>query len=149
MTMNDFYEDVERPRGGRWVRTEDFSSKGDRIGGTLRSIEVIDRRNPEGDIVVGRKSGKPRKVYRVVFEVPAEKRDGDEDDGLRNWDANEAGQTAIRDAYKAAGTKELIGGQFTARVVAEAPDKWSQATYQAKFEPPAPTVDLADNNDDW
>lgn len=151
MTMNDFYADVERPVGGRWVKTAEFSTKGQRIGGTLIGIELRPRTDPEGNVVVGRKSGQPRKIYRVTFEVPKETRDGSEDDGIRIWDANEAGQTAIRTAYQQAGTKELIGGQFSARVVAEAPDSFSQATYQAKFEPAPKTVELpdADTDEDW
>jgi hypothetical protein len=151
-TMNDFYEDVERPVGGRWVKRDDFSTKGQRIDGTLRGIEVRPRTDPEGNVVVGRKSGQPRKIYRVTFEVPAGQRDGSEDDGLRIWDANEAGQTAIRTAYQHAGTKELIGGKFSARIVADAPDSFSQATYQAKFEAAPKTVELpdADTDDgDW
>jgi hypothetical protein len=150
---NDFYEDVERPRGGRWVKSADFSTKGQKIGGTLVGIEVRQRTDPEGNVVVGRKSGQPRKIYRVTFEIPAAKRDGDEDDGLRIWDANEAGQTAISDAYKAVGTKELIGGKFEAVVTADAPDSFSQATYKARFEKAPKTVELdddpfADNDDE-
>lgn len=144
---NDFYEDVERPVGGRWVKKEDFSAKGDKIEGTLVGIEVRQRTDPEGNVVLGRKSGQPRKIYRVTFEVPAAKRDGDEDDGLRIWDANEAGQTAIREAYKAVGTKELIGGKFGAIVTAEAPDSFSQATYKAKFEAAPKNVVELDEED--
>ena len=110
-----------------------------------REGEVRQRTDPEGNVVLGRKSGQPRKVYRVTFEVPQAKREGDEDDGLRIWDANEAGQTAIREAYKAAGTKELIGGRFAAVVTADAPDSFSQATYKAKFEPAPKTVELDDD----
>jgi hypothetical protein len=150
---NDFIADLDRPVGGRWIKKDEFTSKGQRIGGTLVSIEVRPRTDPEGNIVVGRKSGQPRKVYRVKFEVPKETRDGSEDDGLRIWDANEAGQNAIRTAYQQAGTKELIGGQFSARVTAEAPDSFSQATYQAKFEPAPKTLPSeldADTDDgDW
>lgn len=148
---NEFVQELERPRGGKFVKYDDFKEKGQRIAGTLLGIEPRDRTTPEGDIVLGRKSGKPRKVYWVSFEVPADQRTDVDDDGLRIWEANEAGQTAIRDAYKAAGTKELIGGKFSARVVAEAPDSFSQATYQAKFEPAPKTVDLPDvaGDDDW
>jgi hypothetical protein len=145
---NDFIQDLERPRGGTWVTKDGgFSKKGDRIGGTLLSIEVRDRTDPAGDVVLGRKSGKARKIYRVMFEAPTAERTGPDDDGIRIWDANEAGQTAVRDAYKAAGTKELIGGQFSARIVADAPDSYSQATYQAKFEPAPKTVELPDTDD--
>jgi hypothetical protein len=149
---NDFIAELDRPVGGRWVKTADFSTKGQRIGGTLHNIEVRPRTDPEGNIVVGRKSGQPRKIFRVTFEVPKETRDGEDDDGLRIWDANEAGQTAIRSAYQQAGTKELIGGKFSARIVADAPDSFSQATYQAKFEAAPKTVELpdADTDDgDW
>jgi hypothetical protein len=139
--MQEFYEDVERPRGGRWVKLHE---KGDRLDGKLLAIEVRDRTDPEGNVVLGRKSGKARKIYRVTVEV--DKREDAEDDGLRIWDANEAGQASIRDAYKAAGTKELIGGRFAAVVTADAPDSFSQATYKAKFEPPAKTVELPDDD---
>lgn len=147
---NDFLADLDRPRGGRWVKKDDFSAKGDKISGLLREIDIRDRTDPEGNVVLGRKSGKARKIYRVTFEVPAVERDGAEDDGIRIWDANEAGQTAVRDAVKKAGTKELIGGQFRARVKAEAPDSFSQATYEVEFTPPAKTVELPDTDgDDW
>lgn len=147
MTMQDFYEDVERPRGGTWVK---LANKGDRLDGTLRDISVRDRTDPEGNPVLGRKSGKARKIYRVVVEIPDDQRHGPDDDGLRNWDANEAGQQAIRDAYKAVGTKELIGGRFAVAVTQEAPNSMSQAAYRVKFEPPAPsaTVDLPDDGPD-
>ena len=147
---SDFYEDVERPRGGKWVQFNDFKEKGQKIEGTLVSIEVRPRINPKnGEVIRGQKSGKPRRVYRVTFEVPADKRDGTDDDGLRIWDANEAGQIAIRDAYKAVGTKELIGGRFAAVIVAAAEDDYSQATYKAKFEaaPKTATVELDDTDD--
>lgn len=146
---NDFIEDLERPRGGTFVKYDDFKDKGQRIAGTLRNIEIRDRTNPDdGSVVLGRKSGKPRKVYQVTFEVPDDERRDEDDNGLRIWEANEAGQTAIRDAVKAAGTKELIGGKFTARVKAPAPDKFSQATYEAKFEPAPKTLPAELDNDD-
>lgn len=142
MSMQDFYNDVERPRGGRWVK---LKNKGDRLDGKLVSIEVMNRTDPEGNVVLGRKSLQPRKIYRVIVEVPAEQREGQDDNGLRIWDANEAGQSAVQDAYKAAGTKELIGGRFAVAVTAEAPDSFSQATFKAKFDPPAPSkVELDD-----
>lgn len=148
---NDFIQDLERPRGGRWVKKDDFSKKGDTISGVLREIEIRDRTDPEGNVVLGRKSGKARRIYRVTFEVPVTEREGAEDDGIRIWDANEAGQTAIRDAYKAAGTKELIGGKFSARVSADAASSYEQATYQAKFEAAPKVVELpdTDDGDDW
>lgn len=141
MSMQDFYNDVERPRGGRWVK---LKNKGDRLDGTLVSIEVRDRTDPKGNLVLARKSGQPRKIYRVTVEVPAEQREDTDDNGIRIWDANEAGQNAIRDAYADAGTKELIGGRFAVRVDAEAEDEYSQATFKAKFDPPAAKVELDD-----
>lgn len=142
MSMQDFYNDVERPRGGRWVK---LKNKGDRLDGTLVSIEVKNRTDPEGNVVLARKSQQPRKIYRVTVEIPAEQREGQDDTGLRIWDANEAGQTAVQDAYKTAGTKELIGGRFAVAVTAEAEDSYSQATFKAKFDPPTPAkVELDD-----
>lgn len=146
---NDFIQDLNRPRGGQWVTKDGgFSKTGDKIGGTLVSIDFLDRTDPEGNVVLGRKSGKARKIYRVRFEVPADQRVDADDDGLRIWDANEAGQTAVRDAVKKAGTNELIGGKFRARVKAQAPDSFSQAIYEAEFEPAPKKVDLPDG-DDW
>lgn len=145
---NDFLEDLERPRGGTYVKHDDFKEKGQRIGGILRGVEVRDRTTPDGEVVLGRKSGKPRKVYRITFEVPADQRRDSDDDGLRIWEANEAGQTAVRDAVKAAGTNELVGGKFQAAVIAPAPDSFSQALYKAKFEPAPKTVDLPVDDDD-
>lgn len=143
MSMQDFYNDVERPRGGRWVK---LTHKGDRLDGKLVSIEVKPRTDPEGNVVLARKSQQPRKIYRVIVEVPDGQREGQDDNGVRIWDANEAGQNAVQDAYKAAGTKELIGGRFAVAVTAEAEDSYSQAQFKAQFEPPAPAkVELDDD----
>lgn len=145
---SDLIQDLERPRGGRWVKTPDFSEKGQRIGGILRNITIEDRTDDKNNVVYVRGTDRARKVYRVIFQVPANERDGDSDEGLRIWDAPETGQSAIRDAVKAAGTNELIGAAFKARIVEAKPTEYSQATYEVKFEPAPKTVNLPIEDDE-
>lgn len=141
---NSVYEDLERPRGGQWVK---LKAKGDTFEGTLVSIEVRDRTDPEGNVVLSRKTQKPRRIYRVTVQIMP---DGPDDEGYRIFDGNESAQTAIQAAYKAVGTRELIGGNFKIQITAEAPSEYTQATYRAKFDPPAPstTVDLPDTEEE-
>ena len=134
MSISDFIDDAERS-GGKWFKC---FNEGDTIDGELVNIDVIERRDPNGQVTISKKSGKARKVYRITFKVTPEDTD---DDGLRVWDANESAQIAIRDAYKKVGTKELIGGRIKIRVT-ESATRDTQATYQARFEAAPKKVEL-------
>ena len=141
MIDEEFFNNAERPRGGRWIKLQ---KKGDRVDGTLISIEAKPRTDPDGNPVLSRKTQQPRKIYRVAIQTTL--KEDDDDTGIRYWDANEAGKTALEDAYHAAGTRNLVGGRVAVAVAADPPDSFSQATYRVKFEPPAakpePVADL-------
>lgn len=108
---------------------------GDKVVGTLIDAEMINRTDPDGNVVLGKKSGKPRKVARLRIQTDA--RDDADDDGLRIWDANEAGQSALREIAPLE-----IGSLIAVQVTAAAPDKWSQCTYKATAKPAPKTVSL-------
>lgn len=133
----DIFEDLEKVTAGKWVKLQ---NKGDRLDGILVGFEKRERTDPEGNTVYVRGSNgtKARYIYRMVVEIPEELREGPEDDGLRNFDANEVAQNAIKAAYKAAGTRDLIGGRFVIMLTEEAPNAMSWGKYKAKFEPPKP-----------
>ncbi len=135
-------EETDRS-GGRWVK---LNEPGDRIAGTL--VGAIDtqkiRTDPENNPVLSRKTGVPRKVYGIVVRVDESEREDSDDDLLRRFNANEAAQWAIKDAWKLARTNGLTsenGAKFLLEMTAQAPDKFSQAEYRAKFaagDQPAP-----------
>ena len=137
MTFDDINDELSAPRGGRWVKLAD---KGDKVTGELLSIEMLNRTDPEGNLVLGKKSGKPRRIARVRIQTD----DTSDDDGVRIFDANEAAQEALRDCIAKDGRLQP-GGTITIAVTAAPRDKWSQATYGARFKPgKAKTVDLDD-----
>jgi len=134
MAFDDFYSDAQN-RGGTWVKVKEA---GEKVVGTIVDIEIRDRRDMEGVVVVGKKSGKPRKEYVVTFEV--DDRDNDDDDGTRKMSLNESGQTAFIAAYKAAGGGDIAGARFAFQCTATAPDKFSQASYACSIKKGAKRV---------
>ena len=127
MSFDDFNDLMSQPRGGRWVK---LSEPGDKLIGELVSIEMLNRTDPEGNVVLGKKSGKPRRIARIRIQTD----DTDDDDGVRIFDANESAQDALRDCIAKDGRLEP-GGTLAIAVAAAPKDKWSQATYTAKFKP--------------
>jgi hypothetical protein len=134
MAFDQFYADAES-RGGSWVKVKEA---GDRAVGTIVDIDIRDRRDMEGNVVIGKKSGKPRKEYVVTYEV--DDRDGPDDDGIRKLSLNESGQSAFVAAYKAAGGGDISGARFALQVTAGAPDKFSQASYACSIKKGAKPV---------
>ena len=134
MAINDFNTWIDTPRGGRWVK---LTNPGDKLVGELVDIDLINRTTPDGEVVLGKKSGKPRKVARVTLRVNPE---DDTDDGIRIFDANENAQNALR----AVGRLEA-GGTLAIAIDQAAADKFSQATYRCQFKPAAPVINLADD----
>lgn len=132
MAINDFNDWADTPRGGRWVK---LVNPGDILKGELVDIDLINRTTPDGEVVLGKKSGKPRKVARVTVRVQPE---DDTDDGIRIFDANEAAQTALRSV----GRLEA-GGIIAIAIDQPAADKFSQATYRCQFK--GTTRNLADD----
>jgi len=130
--------------GGKWAK---LATKGDKIAGELVSIDKRQRRTPEGDIVVGKKSGEPRTEWVITVRVPADQHEDADDDGLRKYGANEGAQRAVKEAIKRAGIKsadELVGCQFALAVAKEAEGKFEQHDYVAQVKPgtPKPKADV-------
>ena len=140
--MTDFYDDVARS-GGSWVK---LNEKGDTISGVVMSIDVLERTDPEGNVVKSRKTDKPRKIYRLRFVIPEAERDGGDDDGIRIFDANESAKSAIIRAFKECGESEVEGLDFWLKVSAERETPMSQLGYEAKFKKGAglPAAAVAD-----
>lgn len=104
--------------------------------GTLTGIVVdVDTRDKtfEGQVVVSRKTGKPRKSR--VFTLITDLRDDsiEDDAGLRKFDANEGAYFAIIDAIKEAKTTAEIGDTLAIKVTDDPPTTTSQAEYKAKW----------------
>lgn len=135
MALSDFYDDANRPRGGKWVK---LAEVGDKIVGTVIDIEIRDRRDLDGNVVLSRKTGKARKEYVVVLEV--DETDGPDDDGIRKVSCNESAQTAIIDAFRKAGGGDIAGARFALQVTVAAADKFSQASYAASIKKAAKPV---------
>lgn len=132
MAFDDFKKAADS-RGGTWVK---LTEVGDSFVGELVDIEVRDRRDMDGNPVLGKKSGQVRKEYKVVFRVPTSQREDADDDGIRNFAANESAQRAIDEAYKACGKDaQLDGARIAVQLVEAAADKFSQAGYTAQIKP--------------
>lgn len=121
MSIDELNEELSKPVGGRWVKLKEV---GDKVVGTLLDAEMRDRTDPDGNVVLGKKSGKPRRICRLRIQTD-ERLDSD-DDGIRVFDANEAGITALRDIAPLE-----IGSLVAIQVTEAAPDPYSQATYKA------------------
>lgn len=140
MAFEDFKAAADS-RGGKWTKLAD---RGDTLVGELVDIEVRDKRDMEGAVVLGKKSGKPRQEYIVTYRVAASERVDADDDGIRKFAANESAQRAIDEAYKAAGKgAELDGAKIAISLVEPAEDKFSQAGYTAQIKPAAKKVAAA------
>ena len=136
--LDELNAELSKPRGGKWVKLTDV---GDKVVGTLLDAEVLNRTDPEGVVVLGKKSGKPRKIARL--RIQTDDRVDADDDGIRIFDANEAGQTALREIAPLE-----IGALIAVQVTVAAPDKWSQATYKATAKPAPKKVDIPAADDD-
>lgn len=132
MLDDDIREDLEKVSGKKWAK---LAKKGDRLEGELRGVEKKVRLNLEDEIVYKRGTSEPRHIYRVVVEVPEAEREGPDDDGLRNWDANEVGQSAFKAAYRPVKHLDLDGAHISIVVTKEAPNAMSWAEYKVKIEP--------------
>lgn len=119
--------------GGRWMKIE---TVGDQLVGTLVHIDLDkNRTDPDGNVILSKKTGQPRKVFGLLVQTDL-REDGD-DDGKRRYDANEAAQWAILDAFKAWRKEnpsgDVTGCEFYLRATEPAKDKFSQMSYKAKF----------------
>lgn len=119
--------------GGKWVKLEKV---GDTLTGVILEIDTEkDRTDPNGNVVISKKSGKPRKVFGLL--VQTDERVDSDDDGKRRFDANESAQYAILDAFKEWRKDNPTGGvegcKFFLKVAEDRKDSYSQFGYKAKF----------------
>jgi hypothetical protein len=135
MSIDQLNADLTRPRGGRWVKLTD---PGDKIVGTLVDAEMTERRDLDGNVVLGKKSGKPRMIARL--RIQTDERSDADDDGVRIFDGNEAAQQALREVAPL-----TIGSLIAVWVTEAAPDKWSQATFKASQKAAPKKVDMPDD----
>jgi hypothetical protein len=123
----------QAPTGGRWVKLK-FTTD-EPVEGTILGVELRDRTDPQGNVVYKKGTQTARKEF--VFTLQTGESDGAEDDGIRKFSANENMTSAIRAAEAAAGAKLAEGGLLKVGVKADPVDQWSQATYLARYTPPA------------
>ena len=127
--LNELNEDVARSGGG-WFKLNRVEH------GTLKGIVVdIETREKtfEGNVVLSRKTGKPR--LERVFTLITDLRDPDIDDdnGIRKFGANEGAYFAILDAVKDAKATAEVGDTLEIKVTADPATSTSQAEYKARW----------------
>lgn len=141
MTISAWAE--QAPSGGRWVKLKATTDAP--VEGTILAVELRDRTDPQGNVVYKKGTQTPRKEF--VFTLQTGESDGQDDDGVRKFSANESMAGAIRQAENASGQKLEVGGLLKVGVKADPVDQWSQATYVARYTPPAPASPVADLDD--
>lgn len=132
----DALNDEIASSGGSWVKL--ISSDDAPVEGTIIEFEKRDRRTPQGEVVLSKKTGKPRIEW--VFTLQTDRRDDDDDDGIRKLSCNESLRFTIADAIRDAGKPAEVGGTLKVGFVSR-DDEYSQAVYQAKYTPPVKTID--------
>jgi len=137
--MLDQLNEAAEAAGAGWIKL--FEKEHGTIDGEVLDFEIRDRRDPDGNIVIGKKSGVARKVWTFTLRI-----DGEEEP--KRFDANEAAQSAIAKALKDCGQKAKKGDRLKIRVTEDAPDKFSQATYKAIWTPGAAPLDVPTGADD-
>lgn len=135
--MSDLDTYVDR-QGGRYVkiktkRTEDTGKSiiVREVDGVLVDHYMRDRMY-EGEVVLARSTGQPRRELVIVYRVDPDPKIED-DDGLRKIALNESGTRAVADVHKK--TRLEPGGRIQIKVTKEAEKKNDQDTYACKFTP--------------
>lgn len=141
MSISAWAEQV--PSGGRWVKLK--ATTDEPVEGTILGVEKRERTDPQGNVVYKRGTQTARVEY--VFTLQTGESDGGEDDGIRKFSANESMVRAIQDAERDAGAKLDEGGLLKVGVKADPADAFSQATYVARYTPPAAAPKVADLHD--
>lgn len=136
--------------GGSWVKLND-KNEHPPVEGEIVDFEIRDRTDMNGDIVYKKGTTTARKEWVITLRVDDSLIDDPNDDGLRKLSLNESGQRAVAAAIKEAGVAAETGGVLKIGVAENAPDKFSQATYRARYTPPAkplaiPADDTADDD---
>lgn len=123
--------------GGKWFK---LRTKADGVlKGTILDLSVRGK-TFEGQPVLNRKTGEQRQ--EVVVTLQTDLREDAEDDGIRNFGANEAAQRALAEAKRQAGAPLAVGGTLAITVEADPANDREQATYRAQYQPPSPANDL-------
>lgn len=138
MSLSELNEAV-RSAGGAWVALKE---KGDKVRGTIVDFEQREA-TFEGQVIVSRKTGKPRYEWVFVVTVPDEDLTGPEDDGLRKFSLREAGQRAVIKALKKADCEAEIGGFLQIAVVADKESSTSQPEFGASYGAPSKPLNLS------
>ncbi len=141
--MLDTLNDAADAAGAGWIKLH--NKEHGTIDGEVLDFEIRDRRTPDGDVVLSRKTGNPRKVWTFTLKI-----EGDEEP--KRWDANESAQRAIAKALKDCGKKAAKGDRLKVRVTADPADSYSQADYEAVWTPVAAPLGVpaaTDDGDPW
>lgn len=141
--MLDQLNDEIASFGGEWVKLN--RKEHGALEGEIVDVEVRDK-SFEGQVVLSRKSGLPRKEWVVTLRIAEGERDGDDDDGIRKISLNESGQRAFAAAVKASKAKVEAGGTLKIAVREDPATDREQADYIARYTPPAKTIDLPDTD---
>lgn len=133
MSFADTLNQQSEHRGGKWIN---LTTSGEAIIGELIDIEERDK-TWKGTVVLGSKSGKPRKEWVITLRVdPVD----DDDDGLRKLAAAEGLQWAILDHLRDNGVKfpSTWGGRLAIGVVKGKPDETTQVEeWSIRYSPPS------------
>lgn len=135
--------DAVRSSGGEWVSLKE---KGDKVRGTIVDFEQREA-TFEGQVILSRKTGKPRVEWVFLVTVPEEDLSGPEDDGMRKFSLRESGQRAVINALKKADCEAEIGGYLEVGVVADKPTSTSQPEFSARYTEPAKPLNLTAKQD--
>lgn len=131
-TTLDALNQAAETMGGRWLklnRVEHGVVEGDLVDFEIRPKTF------EGAPVLSRKTGEQRSEWVLTLRV--DDAEDDEDDRLRKLSLNEAGQRALANAIKESKAKAETGGRVKIRVIEDPETSTQQATYQARYTPPA------------
>jgi hypothetical protein len=125
------------------IKSEWFAFKeiGDKISWKLVNMEVRDQHTPTGVVVLGSKTGKPRKEWVVTG--------ADQDGTIRKCALKEGAQRAVTDARDKAGAKQFeAGGLLELECTGKSSDDiYAYKEYTATYTPPQKAFNL-DTNDD-
>lgn len=144
----DTLNDAVNSMGGSWYKLFD-KDEHQPIEGEILDFTERDRTDPDGNVVFKKGTSNPRKEWVFVLKTDLRDPERDDDDGTRNVSFNESAQRAIAKAIKESGAKATVGGRLKVGVKANAPDKFSQAEYQAKYTPGAKTIDVPVDDDEF
>jgi hypothetical protein len=134
---------------GGGAKSARFDNEGDKVVGTIVSMEVKQQTDIKSGAPLFWDSGDPKMQLVTVLRTDA--RDDDEDDGLRTVYIKGQMQKAVQDAVRKAGARGLSeGGRLGIKFVETAEPRQrgfnGQKQYAAQYE--APTVPVGEAGED-